>query len=257
MNRFYRVAVAAFVTIVMSASSVFAADCTEHFTGGTRPHIGNAAMLARVHEFCFAGYGSLYSPVSRTPLYSASHLTKARVEAARSLPRVNSFHEETTLAPDERSWLSDYSRSGFDRGHVAPNGDMPDADAQEESFTLANMVPQVPENNRGIWAGIESAVRNLALRRGEVYVVTGPVFRGSTLRRTPSGRVLVPSDMFKAVYVPSTGESGVYISPNDTSGGWSPLSVKDFTAMTGIDPFPSVQTGKDRLMELPQPSVRR
>ena len=34
---------------------------------------------------------------------------------------------------------------------MTPSGDMPDGDAQADSFSLANMVPQTPELNRGVW----------------------------------------------------------------------------------------------------------
>ena len=61
-------------------------------------------------------------------------------------------------------FYANFARSGFDRGHLSPNGDMPDRDSQAESFSLANMVAQVHANNAGIWADIESAVRQLALR---------------------------------------------------------------------------------------------
>ena len=85
--------------------------------------------------------------------------------------------------------------------HLAPAADMPDERAQHESFSLANMIPQDPQSNRGLWSGIESAVRGLARNSGELYVVSGPVFQGATLQRL-RGRVLVPTHIFKAVYDP-------------------------------------------------------
>ena len=75
-----------------------------------------------------------------------------------------------------------YRRSGYDRGHMTPSGDMPDEHAQQQTFSLANMVPQTAALNRGVWEGIESAVRDLAVRQGELYVVTGPVFAGQELK---------------------------------------------------------------------------
>ncbi|WP_407927568.1 DNA/RNA non-specific endonuclease [Belnapia mucosa] len=58
-------------------------------------------------------------------------------------------------------------RSGFDRGHMAPSGDMAPLEGQAESFSLANLVPQNPGSNRCLWEGTESAVRELALQEGE------------------------------------------------------------------------------------------
>ena len=54
--------------------------------------------------------------------------------------------------------------------------------AQEQTFSLANMVPQTPELNCGVWEGIERAVRRLAARRGELYVITDPAFQGQQIQ---------------------------------------------------------------------------
>jgi len=60
----------------------------------------------------------LYSGVTRTPLYSAEHLTKARIEAAKGVRRHNAFHAEKRLPKADRSELRDYAKSGYDRGHM-------------------------------------------------------------------------------------------------------------------------------------------
>ena len=92
---------------------------------------------------------------------------------------------------------------------MTPSGDMPDWQAQQQSFSLANMVPQTPELNRGIWAGIETAVRDLATRQGELYVVTGPAFQSEQLQSIGPSGVLVPSATWKAVYSPQAGGTGL------------------------------------------------
>ena len=129
------------------------------------------------------------------------------------------------MPADERSWLSDYRRSGFDRGHMAPNGDMSTPESQEESFSLANMVPQDPCNNEVLWEGIESAVRDIALR-DEVFVVTGPAFLGAELQSLNS-RVLVPTHLYKAIYMPARNEAAAYFAPNDPSQDWEALSIAE------------------------------
>ena len=50
----------------------------------------------------------------------------------------------------------------YDCGHMIPSGDMPGAEAQQQSFSLVNIVPQTPHLDRDVWEGIESAVRRLA-----------------------------------------------------------------------------------------------
>ena len=101
----------------------------------------------------------LHSGISRTPLYSAEHLTRVNLEAAKTLSRKDSFHAESTLTAQDRAELKDYVRFGYDWGHMSPNADFATRSAQAESFCLANMVPQVHVNNAGIWVGIEGAAR--------------------------------------------------------------------------------------------------
>jgi hypothetical protein len=91
---------------------------------------------------------------------------------------------------------------------MAPSGDMPTEDAQQQSFSLANMVPQTAELNRGIWAGVEMAVRTLAEREGELFLVTGPAFHGEQIRSIGSDGVLVPTSTWKAVYDPKANGTG-------------------------------------------------
>jgi endonuclease G len=151
--------------------------------------------------------------------------------------------------------ISMIARSGFDRGHLALAADMPDEQAQHESFSLANMIPQDPQSYRGLWSGIESAVRGLARKSGKLYVVSGPVFQGATLKRL-HGRVLVPTHIFKAVYDPKRNQAAAYVVENADGDQWRAVSISELQQITGIDPFlglaPSV---KNYAMTLPEPRL--
>ena len=234
-------------------------DCRNLFQASTPPKLTNAKLEAKTSSLCFSEFALLHSGISRTPVWVAEHLAARRIGVAKKLSRPEStaFHAETTLAPADRAELDDYERSGYDRGHMAPNGDMSGAKAQEESFSLANIVPQHACSNRATWASIETAVRSLATDFGEVYVVTGPAFVGSRLK-TLNKRVLVPSHLFKAVYVPAQKQAGVYWAPNDRSRKWEPISVSRLEELTGIDPFPKLSADiKGALMPLPKPRPRQ
>jgi len=139
-------------------------QCPEHFAGGIAPTVTNSKLQARTQEVCFEAFAVLHSGISRAPLYSAEYLTRANLNAAGALSRKDSFHAESALSARDRAELKDYARSGYDRGHMSPNADFATRSAQAESFSLANMVPQVHANNAGVWAGIEGAARQLALR---------------------------------------------------------------------------------------------
>lgn len=227
--------------------------CPEHFAGGRAPDLVNPRLAPGTRALCFQAFALLHSALTRTALYSAEHLTAERIEAARGTPRSGNFHAEAALPPGERADLADYARSGFDRGHLAPSGDMPDAEAQQESFTLANMVPQAPKLNRGVWEGIESAVRTLAERSGELYVVTGPVFKGEHLATI--GDVVVPTYVFKAVLDPRRRRAAAYVAENTDEAAWTPLSIAQLTRLIGIDVFPALPPrARDAMLRLPEPT---
>lgn len=247
------VAVSAFPALARGA------ECRDLYLASTPPKLTNPKLEAKTTSLCFSQYAVLHSGLSRTPVWVAEHLAARLVATAKGLSRPEStaFHAETQLSAADRSELEDYQHSGYDRGHMAPNGDMSDPRAQEESFSLANMVPQHPCNNRATWAGIETAVRGLASDFGEVYIVTGPAFVGAKLK-TLNGRVLVPTHVFKAVYIPAIKQAGAYWSPNDRSRSWEPISLSRLEELTGIDAFPSLSaTVKRTAMSLPSPRPGR
>jgi endonuclease G, mitochondrial len=228
--------------------------CANHFAGGEPPSITNQSLAAKTEMLCFEGYATMHSGISRTPVWSAEHLTADRVDTAKGLKRKNTFHAEQQLPASERAELNDYAHSGFDRGHMAPSGDMPTEIAQHESFSLANMIPQNPKNNQILWEGIEEATRSLARSDGEVYVVTGPIFAGSSLQRV-NGRVLVPTAVFKAIYDPARKEAGAYVTPNGPGMEYETLSIADLEKRVGINLFPKLPAQiKDAKMEMPTPT---
>lgn len=230
-------------------------ECLDQFQAAAPPRLLNARLASKTHMICYSQFVVLHSGATRTPLWSAEHLTADRIESARALTRPTSsaFHAETRLPRDEQAQLSDYQRSGFDRGHMSPNGDMSNPAAQQESFSLANMVPQHPCNNEVLWEGIESAIRSLALDEDELYVVTGPAFLGNEVESLKE-RVLVPTHLFKAIYLPSGQMAGAYWAPNDGSLEWEPISIARLTQLTGIDVFPGLDTEiKQTTMSLPEP----
>ncbi|SEI14113.1 endonuclease G [Methylobacterium sp. 275MFSha3.1] len=247
---------AAVLTLALVAPPVRAQDsCPALFADGQSPVLTNPKLAVRAVPLCFEAFAVLHSGVTRTPLYAAEHLTRASVAAARAVARDDSFHEEARLPEDQRAALEDYVRSGFDRGHLAPAGDMPTLAAQAESFSLANIVPQNRVLNRGLWADIEESIRRLATRRGALFVVTGVIFAGDAVQQIKGG-VLVPTQLFKAVYDPSRGEAGAYLARNDDSRDWRALSIDDLRQEAGIDVFPGLPpAARATAMGLPDPQA--
>jgi endonuclease G len=237
--------------------SAQASACDQIFAGQQPPVLLNASLAQRTTALCNDAYAALASGLTRGPLWSAEHLTVDSLARAHDTARQGQFHEDERLPPDDRAILSDYIRSGYDRGHMAPSGDMPDPAAQQQSFSLANVVPQTAALNRNLWEGIESAVRHLAERRGVLYVVTGPLFQGDHLKSL-RGRVLVPTATWKAVYDPGAEGAAAYSCTNVTRPRCITLSIAALERETGIDPFPAAPTViKQTAMPLPPPEPSR
>jgi endonuclease G len=236
---------------MLSGTAAWAGGCPAHYVDGRLPEIRNPKLASATRELCYGVFGVMHSGITRTPLWSAEFLRAENVEAAQALSRENSFHAEPKLPPAQRAELSDYARSGFDRGHMAPNGDMPDRRSQQESFTLANMVPQDGENNRHVWAGIEGVVRKMAKKEGALYVITGPAFLGSQLRKV--GNVLVPTHLYKVVYSPRQKLGAAWFVENRADAEPQVIPVAELERIIGIELLPSLSTQeKERMLRLPK-----
>jgi len=235
----------------LATAASAASACPSHYADGRAPEIRNPKLANATRELCYGVFGVMHSGITRTPLWSAENLRAENVAAAQGLKRDNDFHPESRLPPTQRAELSDYARSGFDRGHLAPNGDMPDKRSQRESFTLANMVPQDGDHNRHIWAPIEGEVRKMAKKEGQLYVITGPAFLGTNLRKV--GKVLVPSHLYKVVYSPRQKAAAAWFTENRAHADIQVIPVAELERIVGIEFLPSLsQQQKERMLRLPK-----
>ena len=119
---------------------------------------------------------------------------------------------------------------------------MPTPTAMAQSFSLANMVPQARKNNQGIWAkNVEGATRRYVMRaKGDVYVFTGPAFVGQ-VETIGTGRVWVPTHLFKLVYDPNAERAWAYWVENKDNAKMSrPISYADLVRRIGIEFLPGI-----------------
>ena len=236
------------ITLSLLASPT---TCANIYFGNDAPDIINTKLTKDTKELCYKEFAVMHSGVSKTPLWSAEHLTRNMLNGKAD--RSNDFHTEERVSHNERAELNDYAHSGYDRGHMSPSADFIDAQSNQECFTLANMVPQNHNNNAGLWSHIEGSTRYLTKKVGETYIITGPIFSGGNLQRI-GGRVLVPTSLFKAIYVPSTGQGGAYVTPNAAGDDYSVISIAQLEQLIGINLFPKMNaSAKQHAMELPSP----
>ena len=235
-----------------AAGVTFAQDsCLSQFYQQTPPVLVKSSLQKNSFPLCFNGFNVMYSGASKTPLWSAERLTATRL--SQKIKREDQFHEEEQIPEQFRATLADYRASGYDRGHMSPNADMPDKSSQYDSFSLANMVPQAPKNNQEIWRKLEEATRGLVKKnKQDVYVVTGPIFTGQRLKTIGKGKVIVPSAVFKVVYMPKTGVIGAYYAPNNNSQQVEVVSVCEIEQQTGLNLFPKLSVNvKRKIYDLP------
>lgn len=143
------------------------------------------------------GYLVGYNESLRNPDWVAYRLQRSENTNTSERPESFDVDRRTRARVDHY----DYSNSGYDRGHMAPNyaidlvfGER----AQKETFLMSNIVPQRPELNQGPWKQLEQMVAKRYLRDyGELWVLTGPIY-DTTWRQFSSG-VAIPSAFFKII----------------------------------------------------------
>jgi len=219
--------------------------CKEHVKYGVPSH---SEML-----LCRLGYGLSHDGDKKVPIWVAYHLTKEHM--AGTHPRSDDFRPDPDLEPGQRAELADYKNSGYDRGHMAPAADMRwDARAMSESFLLSNMAPQVGIGfNRGIWAVLEGKIRDWTIARGELYLVTGPIFAPGGDKRIGKNKVSVPTHFYQVVFDPVRVEAIAFILPNkklkaDTLSTYI-TSVDEVEKETGLDFHSELEDSVEVLIE--------
>lgn len=211
------------------------------FLGGKEPSVPAKMSEQKYRILCNSQFATGYSGITKTGIWSAWTLEADEIRRTKGMKREDSFREDERLPSNERATLSDYRGSGFDRGHIFPNADSENRQAQFDSFRLSNMFPQVPEHNRGMWSELEQRTRKLALKHGKIHVVTGVAFKGRQLQRLGRSGPFVPSHVFKAVYLPDTGKASACVSENAKNAHCDWVSVAELETRTGINPFPALQ----------------
>jgi len=138
---------------------------------------------------------------------------------------------------------SDYSNSGYTRGHLAPAGDMAfNREAMTESFFMSNMSPQIKVFNAGVWKELEENVRDWAIKRKELYIVSGPILKGNEKKIGKKTKVSVPTAFYKILLdIKDPGREAIaFVVPHRLCT--EPLdafatSIDEVEKMTGLDFF--------------------
>ena len=199
------------------------------------------------------GYLVGYCEARKNPAWVGFSISSITVGSAAK--RLAKF--QTDIRTTSRVRHEDYTGSGYDRGHLAPNyaiGTRYGHEAQRETFLMSNITPQSPNMNRIWWRLLEERESNdFAMRLERVWVMTGPVFAGE-VKKLPSG-VDVPTSFYRIILDEENGQPRVLalIAPQ-TVTGHEPLaqfltSVREIERQTGLDFHPELPKDLQDRME--------
>jgi endonuclease G len=179
-------------------------------------------------------YTTVFSKSNHYPVLVEWWITRAKIDCKTPMARKDNFQPDPLL-PNETDLLEDYKRSGTDRGHMIPAAEnlCQTPSIQDECFYFSNMTPQYHSLNAGDWKTLEVLERQIAVDNDSVHVWCGSIGEVKKI-----GKVSVPTECWKVIYVLKTKEWMAYEFKNTTdkpSGLNShKVTVADITKLTGL-----------------------
>ena len=203
------------------------------------------AVLRNVPEQIIkrTGYTVSYNKDTKLPNWVAWHLTAEHTDGAFKRKGLKFREDEDVDEP--RATDRDYSKSGYDRGHMCPSGDCRWSEkAQKESFLFTNACPQEHGLNAGDWNEMEQMCRRWAEKYGSLYIVCGPIIYKGKRKTIGNNKVVVPDAFFKVVM--RLGDNPCAVGfiyknmPGNRPKGDYVNTVDEVERITGYDFFPSL-----------------
>ena len=178
-----------------------------------------SSIQANDQYLCKGNYAIHYRYDTKTAEYVVEHIELAHITGPAK--RKDDFRPDPAIPVQHQSQLSDYAGNPYDRGHLAPGADNTQHDqAMSESFYLSNMIPQVPNNNRGIWKQLETAVRSWVSQGRDIYVVSGTIY-AQGYQTIGANKVGIPTHVWKVIVDRKNVKAIAFVFPNTA------LPVKD------------------------------
>lgn len=160
------------------------------------PHSSIPRQEQIIHH---TGYTVSYNKDLKLPNWVSYELTRQETKGKEK--RGNNFIADP-LVKGAIATNSDYARSGYDKGHMAPAADMKwSPAAMKESFYFSNMCPQHPQLNRRGWKNLEEKIRDWAVADSAIIIICGPIVDKQS-KTIGKNKVTVPKQFFKVVLSP-------------------------------------------------------
>lgn len=187
-----------------------------------------------------------YCEKKRNPIWGCYRLFKVANLQAPERPKA--FKTDSRTRSGVKS--SDYTSSGYDRGHLAgPNYGIAicfGKEAQEETFYMTGITPQRPKMNRDIFENMERLeIRDYAQRFETIWIIAGTIF-DENIEALKSG-VEIPDACFHVVLDECDGKPRAlaFLIPQNVTGKEN-LS----TFLTSVDEIERL-SGLELLSDLP------
>ena len=197
---------------------------------------------------CRTGYALQTDTDAKIPAWVSWTVTPD--ETLGCVKRSDGFVADNSLTKGQRAEVSDYDKSGFDKGHLANDGDMSwDQQVEYESFLMSNMSPQYPATNRGIWKQLETATRAWSFESKHQFLVYAGDIWNDADATIGASKVKVPHALWKIVVDMETKQVLAFRFLNTQANAGNDLtpfltSVAAIEKETGIE-FPLPQ-GADK-----------
>ncbi len=204
------------------------------------------------HILVYEGFTSSYNHQTLVPNWVAYELTAEETDGQYTSS--SNFSRDPHLKGRQAS-REDYSRSGWDKGHMVPKADLKWSEkAWWESHYFTNICPQNHCLNGGDWNALERHVRKLARKYGRLYVVCGPVFTDHSYGSIGQAQVQIPDAFFKALLVYADGRYSAIAFVMQNNDDHQPMrkaamSVDDLESLIGRDLFPALDDEQENRAE--------
>lgn len=152
------------------------------------------------------------------------------------------------------AYYKNYSKSGYDKGHLCPAGDRKfSKEAYDGTFLMSNVSPQEHEFNAGVWNRLEQKTRYWATKYKGIYVVTGGILKPN-LKTIGTEKVAVPEAFYKIIldYTQPEVKAIAFLVPHkeSTKALYSFVtSIDTIEALTHIDFFAALPDKVENKLE--------
>ncbi|MDX1348086.1 MAG: DNA/RNA non-specific endonuclease [Thiomicrorhabdus chilensis] len=196
-----------------------------------------------------------YSEKLANPLWVTYQVTAKRFDSGKRPSRFSADWRSPSYVSHE-----DYTRSGFDRGHMAPNyviASRYGRSAQLDTFLMTNITPQKPNLNQKSWQRLEEVIANdFSEWYGDFWVVTGPVF-ATEPKTLKNSRVAIPDAFYKILIKPGSAEQPAkalaFVFPQTAKPNASLMqfvtTIDEVERQTGLDFFHQLEDDFENRLE--------